>query len=393
MHCWSIILAAGSGTRLSAATQSVKKQFLEWKGAPLFWHSAITLSHISRMRGLIFVFPEEDLEEATETLNKLDFGRRLGLPWKAVSGGARRQDSVCNALQALPSACSHVLVHDSARPFFSAAMVNRVIDSLASGSKAVIPAIPVTDTIKVAEDCTVSHTLDRSTLQACQTPQGFDASLLIDAHNQCKLENWEVTDDASIAEQAGYSVTIVDGEHTNRKITNPEDLAMIESKQAAMPIPVTGWGYDVHRYGKGRLMKLGGVPIQGGPEVVAHSDGDVLLHALCDALLGCMGEGDIGEHFPDSSAEFDNISSGVLLNEVYDKFLQRGYKLTNVDLTIIAQVPRLVPWKKHIKKNICNLLKLESEQVNVKATTEEKLGFTGEKKGIKAVAAVMALRG
>ena len=392
MHCWSIILAAGSGTRLSAATNGIKKQFLEWKGAPLFWHSAITFSHTTRMRGLLFVFPEEDIKEATETLTKLDFGRRLGLPWKVVAGGARRQDSVYNGLQALPSECTHVLVHDAARPFFSTALTNTLLDSLKTGSQAVIPTIPVTDTIKVTENNAISHTLDRSTLRACQTPQGFDKKMLIEVHNKCNEEGWEVTDDASIAEQAGFTVAIVEGETKNCKITNPEDLTMIESTQAAMPVPVTGWGYDVHRYGEGRPMKLGGIPIQGGPQVVAHSDGDVLLHALCDALLGCMGDGDIGEHFPDSSEHFDNISSGVLLNEVYDKFLQRGYKLTNVDLTIIAQVPRLVPWKPQIKKNICRMLKLNDYQVNVKATTEEKLGFTGEKKGIKAVAAVMALR-
>ncbi|MCT4627464.1 2-C-methyl-D-erythritol 4-phosphate cytidylyltransferase [Halodesulfovibrio sp.] len=393
MHCWSIILAAGSGTRLSAATNGVKKQFLEWKGAPLFWHSAITFSHTARVRGLIFVFPEEDLEEAKATLTKLDFGRRLGLPWLVVAGGARRQDSVYNGLQALPTNCSHVLIHDAARPFFSASLNNTLLDALSDGADAVIPALPVTDTIKVVSENTVSHTLDRSTLKACQTPQGFDKKKLLEGHNTSLAEGWEVTDDASIAEQAGISVTTVQGEAANIKITNPEDLAMIEQKQPAMPVPVTGWGYDVHRYGTGRPMKLGGIPIQGAPEVVAHSDGDVLLHALCDAILGCMGDGDIGEHFPDSSEQFDNISSGVLLNEVYDKFLQKGYRLTNVDLTIIAQVPRLVPWKPQIKKNICRMLKLTDEQVNVKATTEEKLGFTGEKKGIKAVAAVMALRG
>ena len=392
MHCWSIILAAGSGTRLSSATSGVKKQFLEWKGAPLFWHSAVTFSHTARVRGIIFAFPESDIEEAKQQLSELDFGRRLGLPWKIVAGGERRQDSVYNALQALPSKCDHVLVHDAARPFFSAALTNRIIDTLTDEIQAVVPAIPVTDTIKVTENNIISHTLDRSTLRACQTPQGFEKDMLINVHNQCRSEGWEVTDDASIVEQAGLSVQIVDGESTNNKITNPEDLTMLESVTKPAPVPVTGWGYDVHRYGTGRPMKLGGVPIQGGPEVVAHSDGDVLLHALCDALLGCMGDGDIGEHFPDSSAEFDNISSGVLLNEVLDKFLQRGYTLTHVDLTIIAQVPRLVPWKTQIKKNICRLLKLEQHQVNVKATTEEKLGFTGEKKGIKAVAVVTALR-
>ena len=391
MNCWSIILAAGSGTRLSSATNGIKKQFLKWKGAPLFWHSATTFSHVSRLRGLVFVFPEEDIQEATDTLSKLDFGRRLGLPWKVVAGGTRRQDSVCNGLAELPAECTHVLVHDSARPFFSAKLVNNMLDTMANGALAVIPAIPVTDTIKVAENNTVSRTLDRSMLRACQTPQGFQKSILIDGHNTCALECWEVTDDASIAEQAGHPVTVIKGDVTNCKITNPEDLTMLEAEHKPFPIPVTGWGYDVHRYGAGRPMKLGGIPIQGAPEVIAHSDGDVLLHALCDALLGCMGKGDIGEHFPDSSAEFDNISSGVLLNEVYDMFLQGNYALTNVDLTIVAQTPRLGVWKAQIKKNICRLLKLEAHQVNIKATTEEKLGFTGEKKGIKAIAAVAAL--
>jgi len=394
MKCWSIILAAGSGSRLAPAAGGKKKQFIEWKGAPLFWHSAVVLSRVARMQGVVFVFPEEDLEFAREQLASLDKFRCLGMPWFAVAGGKRRQDSVYNGLAALPRECQTVLVHDAARPFMTPALVNRLLDALKDGAQGVIPAIAVTDTIKVVDDGIVTGTPERATLRAVQTPQGFIRSVLQQAHETCRAEDWQVTDDASVLEQAGIPVAIVEGEPANIKITHPEDLSMLESQTNTAPamVPVVGWGYDVHRFGAGRPMKLGGVPIPGGPEVVAHSDGDVLLHALTDALLGCIGGGDIGEHFPDTSAEFDNISSGILLNEVADKAALAGLVITNVDVTVITQTPKLAPWKEHIKKNICRLLKLEPIQVNVKATTEEKLGFTGEKKGIKAVAAVSALR-
>lgn len=392
MQCWSIILAAGSGSRLAQVANGCKKQFLEWKGAPLYWHSAVMFSRVARMNGIIFVFPEDELEEATARLREMDTFRCLGLPWHTTAGGVRRQDSVCNGLAALPRDCTTVLVHDAARPFASPALTNRLLDTLESGAHGVIPAIAVTDTIKIVENNTVTATPDRACLRAVQTPQGFDRAVLEQAHAACTERGWQVTDDASVLEQADIPVATVPGEATNIKITHPEDLGMLHETPSAPMHPVVGWGYDVHRYGAGRPMKLGGVPIPGGPEVVAHSDGDVLLHALTDALLGCIGGGDIGDHFPDSSAEFDNISSAILLNEVYDKVLRAGVQVTNVDLTIVAQVPRLAPWKEHIRKNICRLLKLDPIQVNVKATTEEKLGFTGEKKGIKAVATVSALR-
>ncbi len=395
MKCWSIILAAGNGSRMAEAAGGTKKQFVEWKGAPLFWHSAATFSHVARLQGIVFVFPESDLESARAQLAELDCFRTLGLPWHAVAGGERRQDSVCNGLAALPSDCDTVLVHDAARPFMTAALVNRLLDRLEAGACGVVPALPVTDTIKVVHEKTITTTPDRASLRAVQTPQGFVRTVLQQAHDACRANSLHVTDDASVLEHAGIPVTIVDGDPGNQKITHPEDLDMLNRQsEAAQPplVPVVGWGYDVHRYGTGRPMKLGGVPIAGGPEVVAHSDGDVLLHALTDALLGCIGGGDIGEHFPDTSAEFDNISSAVLLNEILERVLQARVRITNVDLTIIAQIPRLAPWKEQIKKNVCRLLALSPIQVNVKATTEEKLGFTGEKKGIKAVATVTALR-
>ncbi|WMW65841.1 2-C-methyl-D-erythritol 4-phosphate cytidylyltransferase [Nitratidesulfovibrio liaohensis] len=416
MHAWAIVLAAGSGTRLAAAGLSTAKQFIQHRGAPLYWRSARTFAAVARVRGLVFVFPQDRLEAERERLTTLDAGRALGVPWRAVAGGALRQDSVAAGLAALPHECDAVLVHDAARPFATAALSNAVLDALAAGAPGVVPGVAVTDTIKQTDNGVVTHTPDRSGLVAVQTPQGFALSALRDAHERARAEGWTVTDDAALLERCGLAVRVVAGEVANAKITTPEDLAMLEDADTAHApwearngqtrlIPCTGWGYDVHRYVQkdetgrpghvgqpGRPMKLGGVLIPGGPEVVAHSDGDVLLHALTDALLGCIGGGDIGQHFPDTDAALDNANSAVLLDEVLGLTRAAGLEITNVDLTIIAQVPKLAPWREQIRRNVCRLLALDETMVNVKATTEEKLGFTGEKKGLKAVAAVTGLR-
>ncbi len=397
---WAVILAAGSGTRLAASVGGVKKQFLLWKGFPLFWHSAITFSNTPRISGLVFVFPPDQVEEMKTVVSGFDGSDSLGLPFKVVAGGVRRQDSVFNGLSALPSKCEYVLVHDSARPFASGPLTSNIIDMLKSGVQAVVPAVEVTDTIKEIDGDAVKQTLVRSNLRAVQTPQGFSLPVLIAAHKMADEKEWDVTDDASMVEMlgnqseesetAGVKVHICEGEESNVKITNPEDLKRLEEK--IPPVPCVGWGYDVHRYGPGRPMVLGGVPIPGGPEVVAHSDGDVLLHALADAILGLFGGGDIGFHFPDTSAACENMSSGIILTEVLAKADEAGVDIVHVDLTVIAQIPKLSPHRNLIQKNIASLMGLDKSQINVKATTEEKLGFTGEKKGIKAVAAVTGLK-
>lgn len=387
---WAVLLAAGSGTRLANAVGGVKKQFISWKGHPLFWHSALTFSKTPAVSGIVFVFPHDQVEEMRGVVAKLDGVDSLGMPIKVVAGGKRRQDSVFNGLNELPTGCTHVLVHDSARPFASAAMMSSIVDMLQGGMDAVIPAVDVTDTIKEVEGDVVEKTLVRSRLKAVQTPQGFSLPVLHAAHKQADEEGWDVTDDASMVEMAGKDVHICDGEEGNVKITNPEDLKRIEEDSRVLPC--VGWGYDVHKYGEGRPMVLGGVPIPGGPQVIAHSDGDVLLHALSDAILGLFGGGDIGHHFPDTSAACENMSSGIILKEVMVKAEEAGVEIVHVDMTIIAQIPKLSPHRELIRKNVASVMGLDKNQVNVKATTEEKLGFTGEKKGIKAVAAVTGLR-
>lgn len=386
---WAVLVAAGSGSRLAAAGLGGPKQYLSWRGAPLFWHSARTFSRVPRVKGLVFVFPPADVDAQTERVAGLARSEGLGLDWRVVAGGARRQDSVRLGLDALPPECAHVLVHDAARPFASAGLVQRLIEALDAGARAAIPALPVTDTVKRAKGEVALETLDRGGLRAVQTPQAFERGLLVAAHARAEAEGLAATDDASLVE-GECAVRLVPGEEHNVKITTAADLRLLD--EGAARLPVTGFGYDVHRYGPGRPMVLGGVPIPGGPEIVAHSDGDVLLHALADAVLGCFGGGDIGQHFPDTDPAFAGVSSAVLLQEVLAKAGAAGVEIVQADLTIVAQVPKISPHREAIAANVARLLGLPRERVNLKATTEEGLGFTGEKLGLKAVAVVNGLR-
>lgn len=448
MNTWGILLAAGRGSRLEAAGLPDPKQFVDFHGTPLYWTSALAMSRVARLNGIIFVFAADRVDEECQRIQKLNAENILGLPWRVVAGGTERQDSVYNALglfdkavkpvselheevqiedsglmtpySAVVSPCDFVLIHDAARPFASPALYNRIIDALMRGDKGqemldkihqphgVIPAIAVTDTIKEVrahglEDDTakpschiVVATPDRNALRAVQTPQGFKLDTLLKAHAKAKAKAWHVTDDAALLERCQYTVHVLEGEAANVKITNPEDLSLLQHATKQQPIPCVGWGYDVHRYGKGRPMRLGGIPIDQPagkvPEIIAHSDGDVLLHALCDALLGCIGAGDIGQHFPDTDAAYDNASSVVLLDKVLTMTRDAGLTITHVDMTIMAQIPKLAPYRDAIRNNIARLLNLSPNSVNFKATTEEGLGFTGEKLGMKAVAAVTGLR-
>jgi len=390
MSTWVVIPAAGSGSRLAAAGLGVGKQFMPWRGAPLYWASLRTLARVAGVHGVALAFPPAELPQASARAEELAAAQDLGLPLRFAAGGARRQDSVAAALAVLPRDCSRVLVHDAARPFASAALVTALLAALDAGARAAVPAVPVKDTVKRVVAGRVAATLPRAELAAVQTPQAFVLADLLAAHEHCARHGLDVTDDASMIEALGLDVAVVPGEEGNVKITTPEDLHLLRTGQSPR-VPVTGWGYDVHKYGPGRPMVLGTVPIQGGPEVVAHSDGDVLLHALTDALLGCLGRGDIGEHFPDTDPRYEGVPSAVLLNEVLEMALEAGLEVVHADLTVICQVPRLAPWKAQIRSAVAGLLRLPPGRVNVKATTEEGLGFTGEKKGVKAVACVSAL--
>ena len=386
---WALVLAAGQGNRMAESTGGTAKQFLPWRGVPLFWHAARAMSRSACVAGIVFVFPASQIEQANELLADLQKHDDLGLPWVSACGGALRQDSVRLGLAALPVRPASVLVHDAARPFLTPALVRSVCHELAQGAAGVIPAISVTDTIKIVENGRVTATLPRDGLAAVQTPQGFQLQTLLDAHAHALEAGLAVTDDASLLEALGFEVRVIQGEAANVKITRPEDLDLLRN-ETPLPSFRTGMGYDVHRYGQGRPMRLGGVSIPNAPEVLAHSDGDVLLHALSDALLGCACLGDIGQHFSDKDARFEGISSAILLHQVLDMVREAGCTPCHVDMTIVAQVPKLAPYREEIRKNVARLMGLPASSVNLKATTEEHLGFTGRSEGIKAYAVVTA---
>ncbi len=390
MNIAAIILAAGASSRFRQAGYTQKKQFLHWKGVPVFWHSARCFARIPSLRNLFFVFSPADLDDWQNQVKQLDASQPLHLPWQCVGGGQTRQQSVLNALAALPADTDKVLVHDGARPFLRAALVTRLLDEL-TDVDGVIPGLPVTDTIKEVSAGLVKQTPDRQTLLRVQTPQAFFLAPLLAAHQQALEQNRQGTDDASLVEQTGGKIKVIAGDPENRKITTPEDIKLLSST-VTTPLPCTGYGYDVHKFGGERPLVLGGIPIAGDLSVAAHSDGDVVLHALVDALLACLGQGDIGDFFPDNDERFANMGSAIFVSEVMELIQKHGLRLCHVDITIITQTPKIAPHKKAIRHNIARLLHCDLANVNIKATTEEGLGFTGKKQGIKAVAVVSALK-
>ncbi len=378
---WAVIPAAGKGKRLSKELAS-PKQFYLWRGQPLYLHSVQTFSRCPLIKGIVLVFPLDRLEQERE-----DLAKRIpkpALPILCCAGGAERSDSVARGLELLPKEVTHVCVHDAARPFVSAQLIVRVCEKLAAGCEAVIPVLPVTDTIKLVQGERIVRTLERENLVQVQTPQAFSLPLLREAHQK---KSGPVTDDASLMEAMGVAVTTVNGEPANIKITSGGDLNVLKEREQACT--TIGQGYDVHRFGESRPFRLGGIAIP-GPNLEAHSDGDVLLHALIDALLGCAGLGDIGSHFPDTDPAYANISSAALLDRTLTLLDEHKVRPIHVDVTVIAQKPKISPYRLEIRNNLARLLDLERDAVNVKATTEEGLGLTGRMEGIKACAIVLA---
>ena len=306
-----------------------------------------------------------------------------------VSGGATRQASVRAGLEALRATRpDFVLIHDAARPFLTGALITRAIDAAAE-HRAAVPAVPVADTVKkVDEREAVTETLDRSRLRLVQTPQAFAFDLIVEAHQRAAAAGRDdFTDDAALAEWAGHRVTVFPGETTNVKLTTNDDFIRAEAlRMVALADVRTGNGFDVHAFGEGDHVMLGGIRIPHSHGLSGHSDADVVLHALVDALLGALADGDIGSHFPPSDPQWRGASSDRFLAFACERVRARSGLIAHLDATVVCETPRVGPHRDAMRARIAAIAELPVERVAVKATTSEKLGFTGRGEGIVAMA-------
>lgn len=371
----AIVLAAGRGVRSGGG---IPKQYRLLDGEPMVRRSLrLFLGHggISVVQPVIAAGDEPLFETAAADL-------AVAAP---VMGGATRQASVFAGLQALvPLAPDLVLVHDSARPFATAELVDRAI-AAGSAHAAAIPAVAVTDTIKsVDAGGRVVTTPDRATLRAVQTPQAFRYSMLIEAHRRAAAAGRDdFTDDAALVEWAGKSVMTFPGDPQNVKLTTAEDFARAQAAQGDMR---TGMGFDVHAFSDGDHVMLGGIAIAHSRGLTGHSDADVVLHALVDAILGVLADGDIGSHFPPSDPQWRGASSDRFLAFAVQRVAARGGRIAHLDVTIVCEAPKIGPHRDAIRRRIAAIADLAPDRVAVKATTSEGLGFTGRGEGIAAFA-------
>ena len=307
-------------------------------------------------------------------------------PVTLVDGGARRQDSVLTGLQAAPDA-DIVVVHDAARPLVTAELIRAAVAGIEEGADAAICAVPVSDTVKRAIGDRI-ETIDRTGLWRAQTPQAFRREVLLRALLRARDEGLEVTDEAMLIERAGGRVKLVAGSERNLKLTVPEDAVVMEALVSSSTGPPyrTGIGYDVHRLVPGRALVLGGVRIPSEMGLDGHSDADVLLHAICDALLGAGALGDIGHHFPPGDPQYRGISSLPLLEKVRALLEEHGYAIVNVDATVVAESPRIGPHAADMRQAIAGALHVTPDRIGIKATTNEGIGFAGRREGIAATA-------
>lgn len=376
---YAIVLGGGSGARMGADRNKV---LLDLRGQPVIARSVKAFEGL--VDGVVLVSRAEDIfamEAAT---------RGIGMPVTIVQGGDTRQSSVWNGLCALPEDCTHVLIHDGARCLVDEGTIRRCMQSVEACGTGVA-AVPVIDTIKQvnAAEQAVS-TFDRASLRAVQTPQGFTVGIIRKAHLAAQAAGFLGTDDASLVERMGHAVHLTLGDRRNIKLTTPEDMVMagafLDSSYPALRI---GQGYDVHRLVEDRELILCGVKVPHTLGLLGHSDADVALHALMDAMLGAMALGDIGKHFPDTDEKYRGISSMTLLRHVTELLHAHHARVTNCDVTIVAQRPKLLPYIPLMRENVAAVLDLPLERVNIKATTTERLAFEGREEGISAQAVCM----
>lgn len=371
----AIVVAAGKGLR---AGGDVPKQFASWRGKPLVRHSVEALLTQGADKVLVAI-PERTESIARDALAGLE---RL----EFVIGGDTRQQSVSNALEALaPASHSRVLIHDAARPDLPEAVTLRLLEALEANSPGAIPVLPVIDSMVLADGNTMGASADRDFLRRVQTPQAFRFDDILAAHRA-----WEgpanAGDDAQVLVAAGSEVMLVNGDERLKKITFAEDL------MPDLPMTRIGQGFDVHRLAQGEELWLCGVRIPHDKGLAGHSDADVALHAVVDALLGAIGDGDIGTHFPPSDPQWKGAASPLFVDHAVRLVAEAGYRICNLDLTLICEEPKIGPHRDSMRAKLAELLRVELAQVSVKATTTERLGFAGRGEGIAAQAIVSLQR-
>jgi len=381
-----LVVAAGRGLR---AGGDMPKQYRVLAGRPVLTRTLTALlgSHPD-LRAVCVIHPDDRAlyERAVSDLPAA-LRERLGEP---VSGDATRAGSVRNGLEGLAQAAPDiVLVHDAARPFVSAALVDRAVEA-AVACGAAIPATPVTDTLKTVDgEGWIRGTPDRASLRAVQTPQAFSYPLLLEAHRQAASSGRDdFTDDGAVVEWSGKTVRIFEGEVGNMKLTTPEDFEAAEGRLSRPRETRCGFGYDVHAFGEGDHVMLGGVRIAHDRGVRAHSDGDVVLHALTDAVLGTIADGDIGSHFPPSDPQWAGASSDRFLAHAVALLADRGGRIVNCDVTVVCEAPKVGPHRDAMRERIAGICGIGPDRVAIKATTSERMGFTGRREGLAAQALV-----
>ncbi|KAB2917928.1 MAG: bifunctional 2-C-methyl-D-erythritol 4-phosphate cytidylyltransferase/2-C-methyl-D-erythritol 2,4-cyclodiphosphate synthase [Hyphomicrobiaceae bacterium] len=385
MRTAALIVAAGRGSR---ACGPLPKQYARIGGLPV----------LARAMAAFADHPGIDLIQVVigggdATLYKSATASASAKLLAPVEGGATRQASVRNGLRALRThQPGRVLIHDGARPFVSADIIDRVLAAL-SDAPAAIAAVPLADTVKKeGPDRRVAATLERAGLWRAQTPQGFGFADILAAHEAAYAAGHvDMTDDAAVAEWAGLPVALVAGSEANRKLTTAEDLAMADRLCAGAPDVRTGSGFDVHRFTAGDHVWLCGVRIAHTHGLEGHSDADVGLHALTDALLGAIGDGDIGQHFPNTDPRWKGAPSHLFLAEAAERVRRRGGNIGNVDVTLLCEAPKISPHREAMRARIAHILAMDVGRVGVKATTTEGLGFTGRREGIAALASATVI--
>jgi 2-C-methyl-D-erythritol 4-phosphate cytidylyltransferase / 2-C-methyl-D-erythritol 2,4-cyclodiphosphate synthase len=375
MKVAALIVAAGKGLRTGA---DLPKQYARLAGKSLVRHAVERLGAHPAISGVFAVIGEGQNAMLEEALGGIAVSG-------TIIGGSERQDSVRAGLEAIAQAGGYdaVLIHDAARPIIPADVIDRLMRALATHAGAV-PALPVVDTLAMGEADFLGPTVDRSTLIRVQTPQAFRLSAILDAHRQ--WHGGVATDDAQMARAAGHAVAIVEGSARLEKITHAGDLARMEAQMSAQMISRTGMGYDVHRLETGEDLWLCGVKLEHTKGLSGHSDADVALHALVDALLGAAAMGDIGSHFPPSAPQWKGAASSRFVEHARDLIHSAGGIIDHVDLTIICEAPKIGPHRDAMRARLASLLQVKLGQISIKATTTERLGFTGREEGIAAQA-------